>query len=90
LEKDIIKLVIKDTGSGMSDDVQAQIFQPFFTTKPAYDDDLDDPKTPCGYGIELYLTEMLFQKYNIKVEISSAPAQGSVFELKIPPEKINA
>lgn len=64
-----IVLQVKDNGSGIENDVQQQIFVPFFTTK----------KHGSGIGLSLCKQIMLLHKGNITVQ--SAKDKGSTFSL---------
>jgi signal transduction histidine kinase len=68
--KDHIQLKIQDNGSGMSAEIQEQIFTPFFTTK----------KTGTGVGLTLSKQIMLMHGGNISVD--SKEGQGSTFTLQ--------
>lgn len=77
---------VKDSGTGMNEDVRSKLFDPLFTTKPGFDDVLDDKNIPRGLGIDLYLAEIILKKYKIELELNTAPGQGSEFILNIPAE----
>ncbi|MGO1519936.1 MAG: sensor histidine kinase [Sphingobacterium sp.] len=68
--KDHIFLKIQDNGSGMSAEIQEQIFTPFFTTK----------KTGTGVGLTLSKQIMLMHNGNIFVD--SKAGEGSTFTLQ--------
>ncbi len=72
----IIIVSIKDTGSGMSDDVIRHIFEPFYTTK-------DVGK---GTGLGLSITFGIVQEHNGTIEVISNPGQGTEFIIKLPME----
>jgi signal transduction histidine kinase len=71
---DKIKISIKDTGVGMTDDVRKKIFDPFFTTK-------DVGK---GTGLGLSISYSIIQKHNGEIEVFSKPGVGTEFLITIP------
>ncbi len=68
---------VKDTGIGMSDDVQKRIFNRFFqsasTTQQHY-----------GTGIGLFLTMELVKLLKGEIEVTSAVKKGSCFTVQLP------
>ena len=73
-ENDWIKVSIKDTGSGMAEDVRKKIFDPFFTTK----------EVGKGTGLGLSISYGIIQKHNGEIEVFSKPGEGTEFIIKIP------
>lgn len=67
-----IVIKVKDNGDGMSQEVQEQIFTPFFTTK----------KTGSGVGLTLCKQIMLLHKGTVSVD--STEGRGSCFTLQFP------
>ena len=67
-------LEVRDEGVGMSLDVQRRIFEPLFTTKPR----------GLGTGIGLSTTKMLVQRAGGRIEVRSAPGEGSTFRVILP------
>ncbi|WP_245912152.1 sensor histidine kinase [Brunnivagina elsteri] len=70
-----IEIAIADNGIGMSEDVQKQIFNPFFTTKPV------GKGTGMGMAINY---QVISQKHAGKLECVSNPGVGTEFSLQIP------
>jgi two-component system NtrC family sensor kinase len=71
------KLIIKitDNGTGMTDEVKAKIFQPFFTTKP----------TGEGTGLGLSLAyDIVTKGHGGTIECKSAEGEGTTFMVKLP------
>ncbi len=62
---------ISDTGQGMTPEVRANIFQPYFTTKEK------------GTGLGLAITQNILQEHGGSIAVDSAPGQGTTFTLKI-------
>jgi nitrogen fixation/metabolism regulation signal transduction histidine kinase len=71
-EADAVLIRVEDNGSGIPDDLQEDIFVPFYTTKAK------------GTGIGLSLSKQIMQNHGGSVSVSSVPGQGSKFTLKFP------
>jgi PAS domain S-box-containing protein len=66
---------IADNGPGMSEDLQNQIFNPFFTTKPM----------GSGTGLGLSITyQIVVEKHGGQLSCVSTPGQGTEFIVEIP------
>jgi len=75
-----VVIEIKDTGPGISADLLAQIFDPFFSTKGP----------GKGYGLGLAISATLAESLRGGLAVESKPGAGSTFRLWIPrqaPEK---
>ena len=69
-----VLLAVEDSAGAIHPEVQQRIFQPFFSTKGA-----------AGTGLGLGLSRKLAQVYGGDLRFSSTPAQGTRFELTLPP-----
>lgn len=69
-----LKLSVSDTGSGMSPEIVALIFDPYFTTK-----DLGE-----GTGLGLSVIHGIVNEYGGAISVDSTPGQGSTFNLFFP------
>jgi signal transduction histidine kinase len=70
----MVKISIRDTGTGMTEDVQKKIFDPFFTTKGV----------GKGTGLGMSISFGIIQKHNGKIELFSKPGAGTEFIITIP------
>jgi len=66
-------LAVHDTGIGMTDEVRARVFDPYFTTKG-----------DSGTGLGLPTVVELVTRYEGHVSVESTPGEGSVFRLSFP------
>jgi PAS domain S-box-containing protein len=67
-----LRLVVSDTGSGMTEEVQARIFDPFYSTKGT------------GRGLGLASVQGIVRSHGGTISIVSAPGRGSRFEILLP------
>lgn len=67
-----IEIIIQDNGPGMEAEQQAQLFEPFYTTKTH------------GTGLGLAVVESVVKAHKGSVRCHSAPGQGCVFVLNLP------
>ena len=73
---------VVDTGIGMSDETLANLFKPFTQADSSYS------KKFAGTGLGLYLSNVLIEKLDCSIEVSSTPDKGSCFTLHIPAGEI--
>jgi PAS domain S-box-containing protein len=66
------RLVISDTGCGMTPDVQARAFDPFYSTKF------------IGRGLGLAVVQGIIRSLGGAIHIKSAPGKGSTVEVYLP------
>ncbi|MBZ5509234.1 MAG: response regulator [Acidobacteriia bacterium] len=69
---DYVRLAVTDTGMGMTEEVRAQIFEPFYTTKK------------MGHGLGLSTAYGIIKQSGGYVTVQSAPQQGSTFNVFLP------
>ena len=70
--KRMARIAVSDSGGGMNSDVQAQMFEPFFSTK----------ETHAGLGLTLVYG--IVRQYGGTVEVQSQPGQGTTVRLYLP------
>jgi signal transduction histidine kinase len=71
---DHIRLVVKDTGIGMNEDVKSQIFLPFFTTKEISE----------GTGLGLAVVHGIVTSHHGSIHVESTVGSGTQFEIHLP------
>ncbi|MFM8550877.1 MAG: ATP-binding protein [Nitrospiraceae bacterium] len=69
-----VRLVVRDTGSGMDADTKVHIFDPFFTTKGL----------GKGTGLGLSIVYGIVQEIGGTITVDSAPGQGATFTIDWP------
>lgn len=65
-------LMVTDSGPGIPEEVLAQLFAPFFSTK-------DD-----GLGLGLFVSQNIVQEYGGRLEVESEMGKGSTFSVHLP------
>jgi len=69
-----VKLVIEDTGCGISLENLDKLFEPFYTTKPVGQ----------GVGIGLSTCYSIVRNHGGEIVVDSTPGMGSAFEVRLP------
>jgi signal transduction histidine kinase len=82
LRSEATRVVIEfsDTGSGMSEEVQARLFEPFFTTKPI----------GIGTGLGLSICHGIVTGLGGEISMRSRLGVGSVFRVELPAGELEA
>jgi signal transduction histidine kinase len=66
---------VRDNGPGIPDELQEQVFRPFFTSKET------------GTGLGLALTRKVVEAHGGEIELNSVPGDGAEFVITLPKER---
>jgi PAS domain S-box-containing protein len=74
-------VVVRDTGTGMTEETRQRLFEPFFTTK-----------VKDGHGLGLSVSWSIISRHGGTIEVDSNLNDGTSFTIKLPavPEEIQA
>ena len=67
------RIAVTDRGVGMDDELQARIFQPFFSTNRG-----------TGHGLGLAFCQRVVQGIHGSIRVRSTPLKGAIFTLELP------
>lgn len=67
-----VAISVSDSGAGMPPEIQAHLFEPFFTTRSE------------GTGLGLAIVRAVVQAHGGEVAVRSAPGRGAVFTVTLP------
>lgn len=71
---DMLEIIIRDTGCGMSQEIRDRIWEPFFTTK----------EVGQGLGLGLALTYTIVKRHQGEILLKSQAGEGSEFTVLLP------
>ena len=67
-----MEIFFQDTGKGIPEDMQARIFEPFFSTKEE------------GIGLGLPIAQRIVEEHRGEIRLESRPGKGTTFYLTLP------
>ncbi len=73
--KRFVRIMIRDTGCGIAPEVQARIFDPFYTTRSR------------GTGLGLSVSQSILQEHGGFISVQSVQGKGTTFEVDLPVER---
>jgi PAS domain S-box-containing protein len=73
LGRDAVQIQVRDTGAGIPDELLAQIFEPFFSTKPGK-----------GTGLGLWVSQGIVQSHGGTMRVRSRVGRGTTFMITLP------
>jgi CheY-like chemotaxis protein/two-component sensor histidine kinase len=73
-----VRIDVKDDGIGMSAEDQAKLFQKFFRARN------DATEAAGGTGLGLVITRSLVELHGGRIDVSTAPGQGTTFSVTLP------
>ncbi len=74
VDEDNVRISIRDTGDGMTEDVRQKVFDPFFTTKPVGQ----------GTGLGLSISHGIIEKHGGSIEVESESGEGTKLTIMLP------
>ncbi len=72
----MLQLCVRDNGPGIPEEIQEQIFAPFYTTKPEGE----------GTGLGLYICQNIVREHSGTISVQSLPGEGTTFCISLPQE----
>jgi two-component system NtrC family sensor kinase len=72
---EFVRLVVSDTGAGISKENVAKLFTPFFTTKSN------------GTGLGLSISQAILREHGGSISVSSTEGEGTTVTVDVPVEK---
>ena len=79
-ERDEVRIHLRDSGHGMSEEVRRHCMEPFFTTKPQGQ----------GTGLGLAVSADLVRAAGGRIDVESAPEQGTLFLIHLPAQSLRS
>lgn len=73
-----VRMSVRDTGIGMSDEVKSRIFERFYRADPSR------TQTGIHAGLGLAIVKECVDRLGGRIEVKSAPGQGSEFTVELP------
>src|SRR5262249_47002082 len=69
-----VRLIVRDTGAGIPEEMRPRLFEPFFTTRAQ----------EAGPGLGLAVVRAIAQEHHGSVAVESQPGQGAEFVVSFP------
>jgi signal transduction histidine kinase len=75
----MVELIVRDTGSGMTPEVLHKIFDPYYSTKSG-----PDASGKGGTGLGLSMCRDIIEAHHGRIRVESTPGKGTAFSIKLP------
>jgi two-component system, NtrC family, sensor kinase len=75
-EENLVRIVVRDDGTGISPEILPRLFEPFLTTK----------ETGKGVGLGLAISRSILERHSGKIEVESELGRGTTFTITLPCE----
>jgi two-component system NtrC family sensor kinase len=75
-EDNLVRIVVRDDGTGISPEILPRLFEPFLTTK----------ETGKGVGLGLAISRSILERHSGKIEVESELGRGTTFTITLPCE----
>ena len=72
LDRDMVRICVEDTGSGIDETVAARLFQPFITSKQS------------GMGVGLSICRTIIEAHGGNIWFEAIPTGGTAFHFTLP------
>ncbi|MDO9263649.1 MAG: ATP-binding protein [Desulfosalsimonadaceae bacterium] len=72
------QVTVSDTGKGIASQNIANVFNPFFHTRP------DDPDAEPGSGLGLSIAQAIAKAHKGEITVQSPPGEGAAFTVRLP------
>ncbi len=73
-ETNVVTIIVRDDGGGISPEILPRLFEPFLTTK----------ETGKGVGLGLAISRSILERHNGKIEVQSELGRGTTFIITLP------
>jgi signal transduction histidine kinase len=74
IDGELVCVLVRDTGSGITDEVRPRLFEPFFTTKPR----------ERGTGLGLVISADIVRAHGGELRLRETSPAGTTFEVRLP------
>ena len=74
MSADLVEIRVRDTGSGITPEIEQRIFDPFFTTK----------EVGAGTGLGLSITYSIIQEHQGTIRLENHDGAGALFVIQLP------
>jgi len=75
-EANLVRIVVRDDGTGISPEILPRLFEPFLTTK----------ETGKGVGLGLAISRSILERHRGNIEVQSELGRGTTFTITLPYE----
>ncbi len=73
-EENVVRITVRDDGTGISPEILPRMFEPFLTTK----------ETGRGVGLGLAISHSILERHNGDIEVQSEVGRGTTFVVTLP------